>query len=295
VSEGSWVPKTWPEAIPYIVWGILAFAFGFEGVGALIHGEWWPAFFGFGGMVGLAAMLIHWARVRQAFGDVRWLVAAMMFAMIVVIFSPYVEQQRWPFASQFEVASGILLLIAGLAIGYMLARAVRTDIRTPSLKVPATPSNIYHARTISNFSSFETESIFNLTLVFFNSSTDELIVNSVSGKMHYTELGQDVSPPVLWLNPNVKTAPFGRIDIDLEQRVPPGARQRMQDIFAAGHSISINMEEIAITVRSPSGEEIQLRHWQGVVCKVEKYPMVIGELLIVYSSEPISTGASSVS
>jgi hypothetical protein len=106
MSESSWVPKTWTEATPYIVWGILAFAFGFEGVGALIHGEWWPATFGLGGMVGLSAMLIHWTRVRQAFGDVRWLVAAMMFAMVVVVLSPYVEQQRWPFASQFHSLLG---------------------------------------------------------------------------------------------------------------------------------------------------------------------------------------------
>jgi hypothetical protein len=98
MSEGSWVPKTWAEALPYIVWGILAFAFGFEGVGALIHGEFWPAIFGFGGMAGLAAMLIHWTMVRQAFSDVRWLVAAMMVAVIVVTLSPYVEQKRWPFS-----------------------------------------------------------------------------------------------------------------------------------------------------------------------------------------------------
>ncbi len=77
MSEGNWVPKSWGEAIPYIVWGILAFASGFEGVGALIHGEWWPATFGIGGMLGLSAMLIHRTLVKQAFADIRWLVVTL--------------------------------------------------------------------------------------------------------------------------------------------------------------------------------------------------------------------------
>src|ERR1700730_1117021 len=103
MSEGSWVPKTWKEAVPYIVWGILAFAFGFEGVAALIHGEWRRATFGFGGLVGLTAMLIHWTLVKQTFSDIRWLVAAMMLAMIVVVLSPFVEQRQWPFVHWLTV------------------------------------------------------------------------------------------------------------------------------------------------------------------------------------------------
>ena len=45
--------------------------------------------------------------MQQAFrGEVRWLIAAMMFAMVVVVFSPYVERQRWPFASQLASLRG---------------------------------------------------------------------------------------------------------------------------------------------------------------------------------------------
>jgi hypothetical protein len=101
MSEGSFWPTTWREALPLLVWGVLIFAFGFEAVSSLIHGEWWQAVFGFGGMLGLTAMLIYWTRI-QKLNDIRWLVAASMVALIVVAFSPYVEQQRWPFVWQFS-------------------------------------------------------------------------------------------------------------------------------------------------------------------------------------------------
>ncbi|MGP0089732.1 MAG: hypothetical protein ACLPKB_07205, partial [Xanthobacteraceae bacterium] len=91
-----------------LVWGVIIFACGFEGVASLLHGEWWQAVFGFGGMLGLTAMLIHWTRIRDNFADLRWLLAASMVALIVVALSPYVKQRRWPFTptadlqAQFE-------------------------------------------------------------------------------------------------------------------------------------------------------------------------------------------------
>jgi hypothetical protein len=98
MSEGSFWPQSWREALPLLVWGVLIFAFGFEGVASLIHGEWWQTIFGFGGMLGLTAMLVYWTRI-QKLKDIRWLVAASMVALIVVALSPYIEQQRWPFTA----------------------------------------------------------------------------------------------------------------------------------------------------------------------------------------------------
>jgi hypothetical protein len=99
VSEGSFWPKTWREALPLLVWGVVIFASGFEGVASLLHGEWLQAFLGLGGMFGLTAMLIHWTRIRDNFSDVRWLMAAIMVALTVAALSPYVEQHRWPFSA----------------------------------------------------------------------------------------------------------------------------------------------------------------------------------------------------
>jgi hypothetical protein len=67
MAEGSFWPKSWTEARPQIVWAVLIFAFGFEGVGFLIpcivhllQGKPWlddglQAALGLAGMVGLTA------------------------------------------------------------------------------------------------------------------------------------------------------------------------------------------------------------------------------------------------
>lgn len=94
------LPKDWDQAVPYLVWGVLIFAFGFEGVVSLVHGDWLPMSVGFCGMVGLTSMLIHWSKLKEKFNDVRWLIAATMLALIVVTMSPFIEQRRWPFTMQ---------------------------------------------------------------------------------------------------------------------------------------------------------------------------------------------------
>jgi hypothetical protein len=60
MSEGSFWPKTWKEAAPPIVWGVLIFAAGFEGIASLVHAEWLSSLASFVIMVGLTAMLLHW-------------------------------------------------------------------------------------------------------------------------------------------------------------------------------------------------------------------------------------------
>ena len=102
MSEGSFWPKTWREAVPLLVWGVLIFAFGFQGVDGITERDPWKMGIGFGGMVGLTAMLIHAERIKKNFRDVRWLIAAGMLALVVVSLSPYVEQRRLPFAYLFD-------------------------------------------------------------------------------------------------------------------------------------------------------------------------------------------------
>src|ERR1700730_3467 len=103
MSEGSFWPKTWKEAIPLILWGTLIFAAGFEGIATLVHGEWLSSLASFIIMVGLMAVLIHWKQWLASI-DPNWLVGAVIVALIVITFSPFVEQQRWPFASLFRAA-----------------------------------------------------------------------------------------------------------------------------------------------------------------------------------------------
>jgi ElaB/YqjD/DUF883 family membrane-anchored ribosome-binding protein len=99
MSEGSFSPKTWREALPLLVWGVIIFACGFEGIASLLHGEWLQVALGLGGMLGLTAMLIHWTRIKDNFTDIRWLMAAVMLTLVVAALSPYIEQRRWPFST----------------------------------------------------------------------------------------------------------------------------------------------------------------------------------------------------
>jgi uncharacterized protein (TIGR02594 family) len=100
MSEGSYWPKTWSEAVPLIVWGTLVFAAGFEFISTLVHGELVPCLVSLVIMVGLVAMLIHWARLQTWTTGLSpiWLPATIFLLLSAIIFSPYVEQHRWPFA-----------------------------------------------------------------------------------------------------------------------------------------------------------------------------------------------------
>jgi hypothetical protein len=95
MSEGSFWPKTWGEAVPLMVWGVLIFAAGFELISTLVHGEWIPCGASFILFVGMSAVLIHWRQVRQSLP----LAYATGVLLIIVALSPYIEQQRWPFSA----------------------------------------------------------------------------------------------------------------------------------------------------------------------------------------------------
>lgn len=110
MADDSMWPRDWQTALPLLVWVVLVLGFGLEAVTHTVAAVmlWYEsksylseilgAGVGYAGMVGLTAMLIHWARLREKFGDIRWFIAACMFASILLALSPYVEQHRWPFA-----------------------------------------------------------------------------------------------------------------------------------------------------------------------------------------------------
>jgi hypothetical protein len=98
------LPRTWPEAVPYLVWVVLILGFGLECVAHLLKADWLQALFAFLGMVGLAAMMLHWTQIRGKFSDTRWLVAAAMLLLLGLILSPFVEERRWPFSAWFAKA-----------------------------------------------------------------------------------------------------------------------------------------------------------------------------------------------
>jgi hypothetical protein len=116
MSEGSFWPKTWKQAVPLIVWGILIFAAGFEGIVTLVHAEWLSSLASFVLMIGLTAVLLHW-KTWLATINPNWLVGAVIVALIIITFSPLIEQQRWPFSLELTIIiSAALLLFIGAVI-----------------------------------------------------------------------------------------------------------------------------------------------------------------------------------
>jgi hypothetical protein len=92
------LPKTWREALPYIVWGILVFSFGLEGVVKLLAGEFLISGIAFALMLGIAALALWTPKLKAIALDVRWIVAALFVALLALAAVPYVEQRRFPYA-----------------------------------------------------------------------------------------------------------------------------------------------------------------------------------------------------
>ena len=65
MSEGSFWPTTWKEAVPLIVWGVLIFSFGLEFVVNLVEGHYGRALFSLAGLAVLTAMLAGFAEGRM--------------------------------------------------------------------------------------------------------------------------------------------------------------------------------------------------------------------------------------
>ena len=151
-SEGSWLPRSWQEARPHLVWGILIFACGFEGIASLIHGEWLQAVFGFAGMLALTAILIHGKKIKETFQDIQWQGAAVMVALLIIVLSPFVEQRRWPFSIPRQLAPPMPPIINSIYLNGEYLRSINPvmDIRNiPAFTVNAISIDAYNRLSVA--------------------------------------------------------------------------------------------------------------------------------------------------
>src|ERR1700732_796741 len=97
------LPKTPSEVIAYIIWGVLVLGFGLEFCAAFVREEWWRALFSFAAMAGLAAMAYYSKDLKSWLANTSPNYVLPVFILVLggLIFSPFVEQRRWPFASWF--------------------------------------------------------------------------------------------------------------------------------------------------------------------------------------------------
>jgi hypothetical protein len=115
MSEGSFWPKRWKEAVPLIVWGVLIFAAGFEGVAALVHGEWISSVVSFVIMLGLTATLLHWKAWLEKV-SANWLAGAVTALVVAIALLPTARLGRWPVISWESAAGGVLAALIAIAI-----------------------------------------------------------------------------------------------------------------------------------------------------------------------------------
>jgi len=104
------LPRTWREAIPYVVWVVIVLGFGLEFVNALTHAEWWRALASFLGLGALMAAVIHWNTIRfwVSRTNPNFILLAIALFLLAIILSPFVEQRRLPFgvpSGSIEVVS----------------------------------------------------------------------------------------------------------------------------------------------------------------------------------------------
>jgi hypothetical protein len=83
---GGGLPRTWQEAIPYVVWVVLVLGFGLEFVSALVHAEWLRALVSFVGLVALMAAALHWNQIKSwtARSNPNWVIAILLLAFVYV-------------------------------------------------------------------------------------------------------------------------------------------------------------------------------------------------------------------
>ena len=132
------LPKNLREAVPYIVWGVLVLGFGLEFCAALVHEEWLRASICFVLMCGLAAMTLYSKDVKTwlASTNPNYVAPAFMVLLLTLIFSPYIEQQRWPFAWLFRAAPAPSADEIAEAVAHKLPKA-NTPIPTPPATAPS--------------------------------------------------------------------------------------------------------------------------------------------------------------
>jgi hypothetical protein len=103
MSEGSWLPTSWKELRPQIVWGVLILGFGLEFCAAIVSGSYGHALLALVGLGGMSAMLIHGEQFKQHLLKINsnWIYLSFAIFLVLVALLPFFEEKRWPFSAWF--------------------------------------------------------------------------------------------------------------------------------------------------------------------------------------------------
>jgi hypothetical protein len=168
VTEGTSLPRTWREAVPYVVWVVFILGFGLEAVTALVHGEWLHFIVSLVGVVLLMAAAIHWKQIKWRATNPNWIWASFAIVLIGLILLPYIEQRRLPFSWQFEQPTRSSVMASG------------ERIIVPPNVTPAYLMGLYEHVSLS-------------------SQGDKLLEPFVGTWMHVTEAVADIKANAIWI------------------------------------------------------------------------------------------------
>jgi hypothetical protein len=160
----------------------------------------------------------------------------------------------------------------------------------------AISSRVYHARTYVYFDKME-HSILRVTFAFFNSSFEDIVVESVDGYLKYDGFGVVNYPPIGWpnaLKTRDPTKALNELFVDLEQSLPPIVGPKMMEFLEGGGRLSIEFHVRIMAKALIGGEHFQLQIWQGVTCKVPNDPVVDGRIVFIYVPANAEVGATQV-
>jgi hypothetical protein len=106
-------PKNWREAVPYVVWGILAFSFGMEGCVTLVHFEWLSSFVSFAGMLAVISLYFAKERIVEKFSTLHgaWFFIVPLFCLAALTAAPILSERSHPRptgATADEIAAAVV-------------------------------------------------------------------------------------------------------------------------------------------------------------------------------------------
>lgn len=208
------------------------------------------------------------------------------------------------------IACIITLVVSGAAVAWRyFAPLPKQSVASEGRETSALLSSphICHVRSYAYFDQLEDGRLLRLALVFLNAGTDEIALESVAGYFNYgwdemTAEGTPIiykwpgvteGPSISWLDghrpPHAKA--FGDLYINVQQNLTTEAVPQLLKQARNGGSISIYFHlQIKAKVLA-TGEVIELRPWDGVICQTPTLPVVTGRII---SSEILESCSSSV-
>jgi len=231
-------------------------------------------------------MLIHWARIREHFSDMRWLVAAMMVALLCIAISPFVEERRWPSEISLLAVVGVTAAAAAaFAVITLFGRrpvlrqtqgeeAIATIARLTTDGKPAARACIVLMVADQLIHDLYIDFVINV----YNGGDVPIVVTSVDGSMQHDSTEFPSPPTVVGKLPMTVNA-RSDAEFTLRQHMIRALAIGLSNRLSAGDSISLVLQSIVISIARQNQPSITypLHLWDAI--KLARSTAVVGRMV----------------